>query len=54
MAQIDAAHFGIRAQLAGRPGAENAAAVQNIGAIGHRQRLWNVMVGEQDADSRSA
>src|ERR1700691_2940862 len=44
MSQVDAPHFRVFAQFRGRPGTEDAAALQDVCTVGHGQRFTNIMI----------
>src|SRR5256885_16930242 len=51
LAEVDFSGYRISGDLAGRARHENLALVQDVGAIGDRERLTHVVVGDQDADA---
>src|SRR5438445_4832755 len=51
LAEVDFSGYRIAGDLAGRARHENLALVQDVGAIGDRERLTHVVVGDQDADA---
>src|SRR5205085_12090470 len=50
-AEIHTAHLRIVAELLGTSVAEYLAVVNNIGAVRHRQRLANIMIGHKNANA---
>src|SRR4051812_46866878 len=51
LAQVNSAHFRIVAQLLRRTGAEDAPFIDDVSAVGNRQRLAHVVIGDQHADA---
>src|SRR2546430_2394804 len=51
LAEVDFSGYRIAGDLAARARHENLALVQDVGAIGDRERLTHVVVGDQDADA---
>src|SRR3989449_6625904 len=51
LAEVDFPGYRFAGDLAGRARHENLALVQDVGAIGDRERLTHVVVGDQDADA---
>jgi len=45
-AQVHSPHFRILSQLFRRAGAENLSFVDDVGPVGHRQRLPHIVVGD--------
>ena len=50
-AEIHPPHLGIGAELLRRTGTEDAALVNDVGAVSHRQRFADVMIGDQHTDA---
>ncbi len=50
-AEVNAAHFGVVAELVGGAGAEDFALVDDVGAVGDGERFADVVVGDEDADA---
>ena len=50
LSEIDPLDLGIVPQLSGVPGAEDAALIDDVGAVGDRECLAYIVVGDQDAD----
>src|SRR5690242_1946625 len=51
LAQIDAFHLWVMSQFCRSSGSEDSALINNVGAVGHREGLAHIMVGDQNANS---
>src|SRR5437667_3264652 len=51
LAEVNAADFGVVAELLGRASAEDAAIINDVGAIGDGKSFAHVMVGHEHADA---
>src|SRR5215469_12983565 len=50
-AQVDALHFGVALERFWSAAAEDAALIDDVGAVGYYKRLAHVVIGNQDADA---
>src|SRR5581483_1275191 len=53
LSQINFSHFGIVCQLFGRSMPKNAAFINDVRPVRHRQRLSHVMISNEDANPAS-